>query len=112
MPVTKHPLAPTPAAHLRLVRRLAAELAADAPASPAAPNAPDIEEYEQRGNYLQVQVTWDDRDWAKLNPEARGRVIMDAYEAARPIEDVLRITVALGLTHAEAERLRVSARSG
>ena len=104
MPVIRKRLAPVSSVHSGLVRKLVAELRRNA--TTGLPTAPVVREDEQRGNYLHVTVIWD--AWRRLGPEERGRMIMDAYERARP-DDVLRITVAMGLTHAEAERLGVSA---
>jgi hypothetical protein len=55
---------------------------------------------------MYVQVVWD--EWDDVSNEERGRIIMDAYEQARP-DDLLRITMALGLTTADAiSRLKPS----
>jgi len=101
MPVIKKPRTPESPRHLELVTALVRELNRDQPTGPG----PKIVEEEQRGNYLHIKVIWD--EWKDLDYESRGRVIMDAYEQARPNE-VTRITVALALTHAEAERLGIA----
>ena len=110
MPVVRKPLTPVSDKYRRLVQRLADELLQGSQPGPDTdPAAPAITEEEQRGNYLRVAVIWD--EWTDQTPEDRGRVIMDAYEKVRP-SDVLRITIALGLTHTEAQRLGVGALSG
>jgi len=83
---------------------LVAELQHDAPTGP--PGAPQIVEEENRRHMLHVTVIWD--EWGDVAPEQRGKIIMDAYEQVRQ-EDLPRITVALGLTHSEAERIGVDA---
>lgn len=96
----KHPEFPQ---HNGLVARLVAELQRNQPAG-GPPDAPIIVEDVERSNFMHVTVLWD--EWKDVDPEERGCVIMDAYERQRP-EDVINITVALGLTHAEAERLGI-----
>ena len=67
--------------------------------------APYIIEEEQRGNFLHVTVLWD--EWVDIGAEERGQIIMDAYKVARP-DDVSKISIAMGLTYAEAKRLGVA----
>jgi hypothetical protein len=87
-----------------LTQALVAELQRGAPTGP--PNAPQIVEEENRRHMMHVTVIWD--EWRDIAPEQRGKIIMDAYEQAQR-DDLLRITVAMGLTHEEAERLGVTA---
>ena len=87
-----------------LVAELAQELQRDQPTGPA--DAPQIVEEEQRGGFLHVAVIWD--NWQDVERADRGKIIMDAYQQQRS-DVVAKITVALGLTHAEAERLGVHA---
>jgi hypothetical protein len=42
-----------------------------------------------------------------MSRENRGEVIMDAAERIKPIPDVLKITIALGLTPEEADRFGI-----
>jgi len=100
MPVIRKPLAPESAQHRKLVAELAAEL------QRGTPTGPKIVEEEQRGGYLHVTVIWD--AWKKVEPEERGRIIMDAYEQQRPA-DVTHIAISLGLTPEEADRLCIQA---
>lgn len=100
MPVKRIPLPSLPKSYTRLVEKLADELRRDS--DTGSTHAPEIIEKEQRGGHLQVTVIWD--AWRELPLEDRGRAIMDAYEKVRP-DEILRITVAMGLTHAEAKRL-------
>src|ERR1035437_1012465 len=99
MPIEKRKLRPNPTGYTALVVRLEDELTG------RATNGPQIVEEEQFGNRIHVTVIWD--AWKDLPPEERGRAIMDAYEHVRHA-DVLRITIALGLTPSEAERLGVA----
>ena len=104
MAVIKKPQTPESQHYRKLVAALGKELQRNQPTGPA--TAPQIIEEEQRGNFLHVTVIWDAlNDVAR---EDRGRIIMDAYEQQRRA-DVTRITLALGLTHAEAEGLGVNA---
>lgn len=72
------------------------------------PDAPIvIEEETPRGDHLYVRVIWD--GWADVPMEDRGRIILDSYQKAQGADAVLKISNALGLTHAEARRLGVEA---
>lgn len=99
MPIKQMKLRPDPPGYTNLVARLEDELAG------RSTTGPQIVEEEQFGNRIHVTVVWD--AWKDLPPEERGRAIMDAYEHVRP-DDVLRITIALGLTPSEAGRLGVA----
>ena len=63
-----------------------------------------IEEAGDRmSNSKQVYVIWD--EWQPLDQRVRSEIIMDAYEATHGRQEVLSITVAMGLTAADAERI-------
>lgn len=64
-----------------------------------------IEETVDPANRAQRRliVIWD--DWAYLSQLQRSEIIMDAYENTHPIEQVMQVTVAMGLTAQEAERM-------
>ena len=86
----------------KLVQSLARELQRNQPKGP--PNAPRIiEESFRYGDFKQVTVIWD--AWKDIAPEDRGRIIVQAYEKVEGREGVMKITLALGLTHQEAQRL-------
>lgn len=103
MPVERRPFK-RPQEHKALAGELALELKKAAETGP--PDAPVIiEEGVRPGHLLHVTVLWD--KWKDLDPEDRGRVIMDAYQEARGEKEALNIVVAMGLTHEEAERLGV-----
>ena len=52
-----------------------------------------------------LYVIWD--EWRPLDQRARSEIIMDAYEATHERQEALSITVAMGLTAAEAERMGI-----
>ena len=62
-----------------------------------------VEEADAKGNVVHVYVVWS--DWAQLNRERRGEIIMEAAERVMPIDDVLKVTIAMGLTPDEADSL-------
>jgi len=103
MPVIRKEKQPESPQHNELVKRLVAELQRNQPAG-GPPDAPIIVEDVERNNFMRVTVLWD--DWKDIAPEARGRIIMDAYEQQRP-QDVINITMALGSTPNDAERLGI-----
>ena len=53
----------------------------------------------------QLYVIWD--DWQALDQRERSEIIMQAYEETHERTDVLRVTVAMGLTAKEAERMGI-----
>ena len=61
-----------------------------------------IEESNSRQDVTRVFVVWS--DWADLDRVKRGEIIMDAAEKVKPVPDVLKITIAMGLTPDEADR--------
>ena len=52
-----------------------------------------------------LYVIWD--AWGSLSQRERSEIIMDAYEATHRREDLLHVTVAMGLTREEAERIKL-----
>jgi len=99
--ITKSQKPETPL-YRQLVAALVEELQRNQPTGPA--TAPQIIEEEQRGGFFHISVIWD--AWQDVDRAERGKIIMDAYEKQQRV-NVAKITVALGLTHAEAERLSV-----
>lgn len=109
MPVHKYGLH---AKHNRadLVDVIAEELRADMhnrPSSQVDPPEIFIEEQKDfRGStYMHVWVMWD--KWRDVLETQRAGIIIDAFEAAGRKADVERITVAMGLTHEEADALGI-----
>ncbi len=87
------------------VERIAQEIRSDNSDGPN--DAPYIiEEPVPYSNHLRVTVIWD--VWNEASIEDRGRVILRAYQEARGLEDMLAITIAMGLTRQEADRLGIS----
>ena len=64
-----------------------------------------IEEGGGQGQPVQLYVVWD--DWAPLRSIERSEVIMDAYEQVRGRAGTTNVSVAMGLTPIEAERLGI-----
>jgi hypothetical protein len=51
-------------------------------------------------------VIWD--EWAALSQQDRSEIIMDAYVRAKGQAEAVRISVAMGLTAAEAARMGIA----
>lgn len=64
-----------------------------------------IEEASGQGQPVHLYVVWD--DWASLGSIERSEVVMDAYEQVHGRRDATNVTVAMGLTPVEAERLGI-----
>lgn len=67
---------------------------------------PVILEESDRGGVVHVYVVWG--DWAQLTREQRGEIIMDAAERVKPRDQLLKITIAMGLTPDEADRFGIN----
>ena len=72
---------------------------------PAAAQPVIIEESAGTSQPVHVYVIWD--DWPPLGSIERSEVIMDAYEQVHGRGQTANVTVALGLTPAEADRLGI-----
>ncbi len=84
--------------------RLARELTTPS----ADPNAQPIiiaEPPEGQGPITRLFVIWD--EWAPLSQQDRSEIIMDAYTRAKGQPEAVRISVAMGLTAAEAARMGI-----
>ena len=64
-----------------------------------------VEESTGQGQPVHVYVVWD--DWAPLGSIERSEVIMDAYEQVQGRAGASNVTVAMGLTPVEADRLGI-----
>ena len=72
----------------------------------ATPSVPTIYEEEQSyGDNLHVTVIWN--DWVSVPTEERGAIILDAYKKAGLENECRRISLALGLTVEEADKLQI-----
>lgn len=67
-----------------------------------------LEEAGGQGQPTHLYVVWD--DWAPLGSIERSEVIMDAYEQVRGSAGAITVTVAMGLTPIEADRLGIGYR--
>jgi hypothetical protein len=65
--------------------------------------APEIIEEQTPRGPVHVTVVWD--KWPHLSGEARGRIILEAYRQAQGDDAMRRISIALGVTSQQAERL-------
>lgn len=54
---------------------------------------------------IHLYVIWD--EWLPLNQRERSEIIMDAYEVTHTRLEILNVTVAMGLTASEADRMGV-----
>lgn len=70
------------------------------------PSRPDIlEEGGEGSKPLHLYVVWD--EWADLPQEDRSDLIMDAFIRSEGEEKGYLVTVAMGLTHDEAKRMKL-----
>lgn len=67
-----------------------------------------LEDRPRSGQPLHVYVIWD--EWADLRQVERSEIIMQAMEAVRGPDAAADVTVAMGLTSAEAERMGIQYR--
>lgn len=72
---------------------------------PAAQQPIILEESTGAGQPVHVYVIWD--DWMPLGSIERSEAIMDAYEEVRGRPQSANVTVAMGLTPTEADRLGI-----
>jgi hypothetical protein len=63
-----------------------------------------VHEEDERGDVVHVYVVWD--EWRELNQEERSAIITDAYWEVFQ-EKGLALTVAMGLTSEEAQRMKL-----
>lgn len=65
-----------------------------------------LEERADADQPIHVYVIWD--EWASLSMVERSEIIMDAYEERYGPASSVNVTVAMGLTSPEADRLGIS----
>jgi hypothetical protein len=105
MPVKQFTRRPPPPDAATLRDRLAREWQQPDPSA----QQPIILEESCRPNLPEhVYVVWD--DWKNMRAEDRAEIIMDAYEERYGKDKVVNVTVALGLTPAEADRMGIQYR--
>ncbi len=87
----------------QLVRRLTQEY--------LSPSAGEVEpllmelDDKKRSSTTHLYVIWE--DWTRIDQQTRAEIIMEAYAAARGTANALRVTIAMGLTKAEAKRMGI-----
>ena len=74
------------------------------------PNLPEfpriIEETVPLSPSIRVHVLWD--EWESVRDVERSEIVLEAYDRARGREEMLKISVASGLTPRDAQRLGLS----
>lgn len=107
MPVVQIRPVPIPN-YSELVNDLAKEITDGKPPSSLAsfPEAPLIViESVRTTNREHITVIWD--RFGEIEHSDRGRIILDAYEKAKGAAAALNVSIAMGLTRKEADRLGV-----
>jgi hypothetical protein len=107
MPVRRPQRAREPK-HPKLVEAIAGELD-NTSGRPLPDQTPVIVEERPPRGALHVYVVWNDPAWVELERQERSEVIIDAYEQKQP-DDAYKITIAMGLTSNEADRMRINYR--
>ncbi|MBI4578968.1 MAG: hypothetical protein HY718_04645 [Planctomycetes bacterium] len=64
-----------------------------------------LQESGESSQPIRVYVIWD--DWKEVSGIERSEIIMDAFEAVHGKRKALNVTVAMGLTSAEADRMGI-----
>lgn len=102
MPV--HRLVPSkPPEVQQLVDQLATEWRAP---NPSASEPVILEEADRSGQVVHVYVIWE--AWSQIDRVVRGEIIMDAAERVKTRDQVLNISIAMGLTPEEADRFKLN----
>lgn len=96
--------------HVQLVNALVAELKSGPTTCPAGEPDPAfdpiiIEEPVPPGPSVNVYVIW--IEWGTVTEEHRSAAILDAYKDAKGQDAMLNISIAMGLTPTEADRLGI-----
>jgi len=90
-----------PPEHAELVKELVREWK-----SPSqSPEPVILFERDSKKKVVHVYVVWD--KWRDTDRVARSEIIMDAAEQTLPADEVLNITIAMGLTPDEAHRFGI-----
>jgi hypothetical protein len=97
-----------------LQKRLTAEWSLGTPPPVFAETSPVLIEEEKPARFgtarkpLHLYVIWD--EWEDLPQQDRSEIIMDAYEATHATPDIVRVTLAMGLTKSEARKMGLNYR--
>jgi hypothetical protein len=89
--------------HQTLVQRLSAEWRQP---NPAATEPVILEEFDNGGGLVHVYVVWD--AWQSVDRAERGEIIMEAASLRYGQEDISNVTIAMGLTQSEADRMGIA----
>jgi hypothetical protein len=73
--------------------------------APKQSGEPDIVVERPNSSTVHLYVIWS--KWEHLEQMVRSRIILDAYEEAKGKKEAMKVTVAMGLTREEADRLGV-----
>jgi len=73
--------------------------------NPAAREPVILEEKDRSNKLVHVYVVWS--KWADIDGIERSEIIMDAAEKKLPTQDLLEISIAMGLTPVEAQRMGI-----
>jgi hypothetical protein len=85
-------------------QKLRARLIDEWQGRPGAQPLPDILEEKDTGNrVVHVTVTWD--EWSDLDAQTRSELIVDALQVVKGQAAIVDLSLAMGLTSAEAARL-------
>lgn len=71
--------------------------------NPKSSGEPDIVIERPNPSTSHLFVIWS--KWSDLEQMVRSRIILDAYTAVKGEEEAIKVTVAMGLTPSEADRL-------
>jgi hypothetical protein len=104
MPFHRATVRPRPANAADLEERLVQEMTAPNQDDPSAQPI-IVAEPPGDGPITRLFVIWD--EWAALSQQDRSEIIMAAYARVRGQPDAVRISVAMGLTPAEAARMGI-----
>lgn len=64
-----------------------------------------VEEEVPLSKNFRVYVSWN--DWGSVSDQERSEIILEAYQQARGVPEMLRISVAMGLTPLQAKQLDI-----
>ena len=64
-----------------------------------------IEELAGTGNYMRLYVVW--KHWDEVAPRDRSNIIMRAYQNTHTLEELLNVSIAMGLTEDEAQQMGI-----
>ena len=64
-----------------------------------------IEEPAGTGNYMRLYAVWP--QWDEVAPRDRSNIIMRAYQNTHTLEELLNVSIAMGLTPEEAQQMGI-----